>query len=128
MASNLDWVPQANMDAMSRQSEINEWTYQNKMETLFILQLVFLGLLFVSLVGILGRMGVVNRMYMWYIAFFFGVVLFLFWMVKAGYTKEVRDRRFWSKRTFEGDFQTRPAISDEAVAAVAQQQALACQA
>lgn len=128
MVSNQDWVPQANMDAMGRQSEINEWTYQNKMETLFILQVTFLGLLLVSLVGMLGRMGIVNRMYMWYIAFFLGVILFLFWMVKAGYTKEVRDRRFWSKRTFAGDFETLPAISEDAVAAVAQSQTATCSA
>jgi len=48
---------QYNNDLSSRQSEINEWTYHNKMDTLFVFQLVFISLMTVALLMVLSSQG-----------------------------------------------------------------------
>jgi NADH:ubiquinone oxidoreductase subunit 3 (subunit A) len=83
-----------------RQFEINEWAYNNKLETLFILQLLFISILILVLFLFLSKSGYISSM----TAGSLSVILFLIvayvGYARWSYTSSVRDTRLWSRRTF----------------------------
>jgi len=90
-------------DTYTRQGEINEWQAQNKLDTLFFLQILFL-YFFVIIVLLYLRQYMVldgNIVY--------GIILFLL-LVVAGvlwnrmtYTNMSRDTRYWNRRYISTD-------------------------
>jgi hypothetical protein len=85
---------------LKRQFEINEWSAANKSETVFILQLMLIGLtasifmLFLNRIGVLPTSVFVAVTALIFIAFIFTVV------IRAQYTNNVRDGRYWNRRRF----------------------------
>ena len=83
-----------------RQNEINEWEASNKLDTLFVYQMLLIGLSIMIIFTYLYRQNMIGS------SIFYGVGLLLalritFTIVnRAQYTKSVRDRRFWNKRRF----------------------------
>lgn len=93
----------ANDDLTRRQVEINNWYYENKRETLFILQLILLVVLIVVI-----TLGAVS--YEWiskdagdYLMGFVIVVGLVTWLYRWYYTRNVRDPRYWNQRSFSQD-------------------------
>jgi hypothetical protein len=93
----------SNQNMTRRQVEINNWYYENKRETLFVLQLVLLVVL--TLVVILGVTS-----YGWiaddasdYLMGFVIVVGAATWIYRWYYTTKIRDPRYWNQRKFEQD-------------------------
>jgi hypothetical protein len=92
-----------NRDMTRRQVEINNWYYENKRETLFLLQFTLLVVLFIVIV-----LGV---QYYEFISseganFLIGFALMAggaTWGYRWWYTNYTRDPAFWSKRHFAGD-------------------------
>ena len=128
MANTSGWETQANIDSTNRQRMINEWTFNDKMETLFIFQLMFFGLLVLSLLMILSKYGFFAKSFVWLIAIIMAVAIGFTWFFRAAYTKNVRDKTYWNKRYFAGDFSTAPAVPPGEVAAAARQILGVCQA
>lgn len=102
----------ANNDLTRRQVEINNWYYENKRETLFILQLMLLVVLIVVI-----TLGAVH--YEWmskdggdYLIGFVIVVGFCTWLYRWYYTRNVRDPRYWSQRSFSQDGTFKPDSID----------------
>jgi hypothetical protein len=92
-----------NIDLANRQVEINEWTYNNKMDSLFVLQLTFIALVFVGILMILKGQGVVPASFVWYSM---GVLLFIVVVIiinRSVYTNTRRDTRYWNRKRFPGD-------------------------
>lgn len=92
-----------NIDLANRQIEINEWSYQNKMDTLFIFQILFISLLFLSILFYFKGVGLLGGAFVWYV---FLILLFVVGVIiisRAMYSANRVDRRAWSKRRFEGD-------------------------
>ncbi len=85
-------------DTYSRQAEINEWEAQNKMDTLFFLQLVFiyLSILVVSLY--LRQIGMFPSSVVGILAGIGLLVLGLILWNRASYTSSSRDQRYWNRR------------------------------
>jgi len=110
---------QSNIDLMDRQVEVNQWTYNDKMEMLFISQMVFMGLLVAGIFVILSKYGFFDMKFVYFIMIIIAIVIFLFWFFKESYTKNVRDKKSWSKRQFTGDSNTPPAVPPGDVAAAA---------
>jgi hypothetical protein len=81
--------------------EINNWYYENKRETLFVLQLILLVVL--SLVVTLGvaSYGLISRDGSDYLCAFVIVVGAGTWLYRWYYTTRIRDARYWSQRSFE---------------------------
>ncbi len=85
-----------------RQFEINEWTNGNKLDTLFVFQLIFIGLLISAPLLYIKRLGLLPS------SIFYAVVLLIFLailftiVIRAQYTLKSRDQRFWHKRRFPG--------------------------
>ena len=98
-----------NRDMTRRQVEINNWYYENKRETLFVLQLILLVVL--TLVVTLGvtSYGWITQEASDYLMGFVIIVGAGTWMYRWYYTSTIRDPRYWSQRRFEQDGKIEPA-------------------
>jgi len=91
----------SNEDLTRRQVEINEWYYENKRETLFVLQLILLTALTVVVIMYLKANGWIGEKAADYVLLFIIVVAGATWLYRWYYTTYIRDRRYWNSRTFE---------------------------
>jgi hypothetical protein len=92
-----------NADMTRRQVEINNWYYENKRETLFVLQLTLIVVM--TLVVILGCLsyGWITQIAADYLMGFVIVVGAGTWIYRWYYTANIRDPRYWNQRRFQGD-------------------------
>ncbi len=97
-----------NADLTRRQVEINNWYYENKRETLFVLQFILLTVLTVTIILILTSYGYLPQAGSDYLMGFVIVVGVGTWMYRWFYTKRVRDPRYWNRRMFDGDGKEEP--------------------
>ena len=91
-----------------RQNEINEWSFNNKLDTLFVFQLIFISLLAISVLVYFQKSGFFNQALL---GVFSGIFLFVMILVianRATYTNNTRDKRYWNKRTFPKKASTIP--------------------
>ena len=88
-------------DLAQRQYEINEWSYGNKLDTLFILQMILLVLVLISPLLYLSRQGLVPTPILTGVAFLCAVIIALTTAVRAQYTLFSRDQRYWNRRQFD---------------------------
>jgi hypothetical protein len=89
-----------NNQLATRQYEINEWSYNNKMDTLFVFQLLFVTLLLAAGLAYLNTIGILS---MTMLGLLVGLLLFIDIAVllrRYNYTKRIRDQRYWNKRQF----------------------------
>jgi hypothetical protein len=90
-----------NNQLATRQYEINQWSYENKMETLFVFQILFVTVLLAAALAYLNRIGLLS---MPILGILVGILLFIdiaILLNRFQYTKRVRDQRYWNKRTFD---------------------------
>lgn len=90
----------------SRQTEINEWSYNNKMDTLFIFQLLFISILIICILMMFSYKGIVGRAFVGYI---FGILVLINIVTitnRAMYTNNIRDKKYWDKVMFDTDNKT----------------------
>jgi hypothetical protein len=85
-----------------RQVEINEWTSSNYMDTLFVFQIIFIGLcsaaILTSLYRTVGLIG--GGLYALLIAIILLIIVFVI-VRRAQYTRYTRDQRYWNRRRFD---------------------------
>lgn len=89
-----------NKDLATRQYEINEWSYNNKLDTLFVFQLLFITLLLTAFLFYLQRLGFIS---MAFVGTLGGILLFVNILIIANrvqYTNKTRDNRYWNRRRF----------------------------
>jgi hypothetical protein len=98
----------ANIDTTRRQVEINNWYYENKRETLFVLQLMLLTLLLVTLTLGGMTMGFLGESAGNYLMGLFIIIGAGTWLYRWYYTAYVRDPMYWSRRNFKGDGKIAP--------------------
>lgn len=97
----------SNEDLTRRQVEINDWYYENKRETLFVLQLLLLTALTVVVLFALKTYGFVGPQGADYALVLVLVVAAGTWLYRWYYTTYIRDRRYWNSRNFPaGDILT----------------------
>lgn len=88
-------------DNAKRQYEINEWASSNKLDTLFIFQILFVCLLVETVVVLFWRRGLFNTG-IFSIMTVILLVIFTFTVVsRAQYTQKLRNNRYWNKRNFD---------------------------
>jgi len=90
-----------NVDLTRRQVEINEWYYENKRETLFVLQLILLTALTVVILLAAKSYGFIGPQGADFILLFVLVVAAGTWLYRWYYTTYIRDRRYWNNRSFK---------------------------
>ena len=88
------------MDNTKRQFLVNEWYAQNKLESLFFLQVAFLALVTSLIVIQLGKMNVIPFQFGKYIVFVIATAAAILALYRFNYTRYTRDVRYWNKRKF----------------------------
>lgn len=90
-----------NNQLATRQYEINEWSYNNKMDTLFVFQIMFVTLLVVATLAYLNRLGFLSSSLL---GLTVGILLFIDIAIifnRYLYTKNSRNKRYWNKKLFD---------------------------
>jgi hypothetical protein len=102
-----------------RQFEINEWTASNKLDTLFVLQLLFIGLMLLVPLLYLNRIGILPSSAYYGVSLIVLVAIILTFVVRLQYTSQTRDLRFWNRRRFakQGGPPVPPTCAEIAAAA-----------
>lgn len=89
-----------NSGISKRQEEINEWANNNKLDTLFFLQVLFITLTFISSMVFLNSNGLISSYLLnlfIVLASFFAVFVLI---TRARKTSVLRDGRYWHKMRF----------------------------
>lgn len=87
-----------------RKHEMNEWSVQNKQDTLFVMSSLFIVLSALLLLTGLWRMEVITPL-MW--VGIGGPLLLIFTLIvvhRAQYTDVLRNKQYWNKQIFEGKY------------------------
>ena len=85
-------------DTYTRQGEINEWQAQNKLDTLFFLQLTFLFFTAMVIMIFLRQYGFMTTGMIWLLGGFFLLILIGTLWNRLSYTMNSRDGRYWNRR------------------------------
>jgi hypothetical protein len=112
-------VAKQNEDSTRRQVEINEWYYESKRETLFLLQVILLMMLTITVLVAMASYGLITQLTSNYLT---GIVLLIglgTWGYRWYYTQYVRDRRYWNRRMFKKDVQETQEVCAEDLAEAA---------
>lgn len=85
-------------ETYARQGEINEWQAQNKFDTLFFLQCVFIYLMGFVILIYIWRKGLLPNSTYYYIIIILTIVLLCIFWNRYMYTTTFRDNRYWNRR------------------------------
>lgn len=93
----------ATMDSQTakRQFEANEWTSSNKQDTLFFLQMLFIGLTLTAPLLFMQRAGMIPSSVFYGVTGIVFLAILLTVVVRAQYTNKTRDQTFWNRRRFQ---------------------------
>jgi hypothetical protein len=92
------YTSKSNLSTASRTREIQDWYYNNKVDTLFLFQVIFIGVCFLAVIATASKMGYIGN---GLVGMLMGLVLVIVVLVvvnRAAYTDIQRDKRYWSKR------------------------------
>jgi hypothetical protein len=98
-STNLNIAGRNNSTA-GRTREIKEWYYNNKLDTLFVFQLIFIGLCLLAVIAMLAKLGFLSNAIVGILMGILIIALILIITNRAIYTEKVRDKRYWSKRMY----------------------------
>ena len=104
--------------SVSRQTEINEWQYNSKLEMLFISQLAFMGLSFIIALYAIAYTGVFGFGIVHYSAIIISIILLAVIVSRYLYNRDSRDKRYWNRKVFSGDYSKPSTVSPSANAAL----------
>lgn len=86
-----------NYDLATRQSEINEYAYQNKLDTLFFLQLLFVSILIVAIFAYLASVDIISYLLVAYVSLLILIIDILIFITRYSFTSNIRDKNRWSE-------------------------------
>jgi len=89
-----------NSDTAQRNQEIKEWYYNNKLDTLFVFQLMFISLCVLAAIAFAAKMGFISNTLVGILIGFEVVIMILLISNRAIYTDKVRNKRYWNKRIY----------------------------
>ena len=90
-----------NNQLATRQYEINEWSYNNKMDTLFVFQILFVTILLVAALSFLHKTGIISMSFLSLAVGLLLVVDIAVLIYRYNYTRKTRNQRYWNKREFD---------------------------
>jgi len=94
-------VAKYNNQLATRQYEINEWSYNNKLDTLFVFQILFVTLLLTAGLVYLNKLGFLSMTILGLVVGILLVIDIVVLVNRFNYTQKVRDKRYWNRRTFD---------------------------
>jgi hypothetical protein len=96
-------MSQPSTDSINRQIQINEWQYNSKMDTVFTMQLLFIGISVAAVVFYFKKVGVVGAAFTYYVT---GLTILLILSIivnRVFFTSARRDPRYWHRFRFNED-------------------------
>lgn len=93
-------VSEINNGVAGRQNEINEWSNFNKLDTLYIMQILFVSLSFIGILAFLLSNGLISQTLFTFVSYCVALVAVLMLVVRWRYTNVARDGRYWHKARF----------------------------
>ena len=110
MAEDIDMVAtkqlttsDMNSGIILRQNEINEWANNNKLDTLYFLQVLFISLTFISALIFLKSYGLISSYLLNLCIVLTGAFAVFVLITRARYTNIRRNPRYWSKMRFPNE-------------------------
>ena len=107
MASSVDTmaakqinVTDINKQLANRQYEINEWSNENKLDTLFFMQILFITLMFISSLVFLRSRDIIPPMLFFILTSVASLGALFVLLARARYTNVLRDSRYWHRARF----------------------------
>ncbi len=100
LANAVSDVDQRKTNA-TRQFEINEWTTENRQETIFVYQFIFFGILIATIIGGFYRTGLITGPLASFLTFIVTAIVVFLIVYRAQFTLFKRDKRYWNKRRFQ---------------------------
>jgi len=88
------------MEMATRQIKMNDYAYQNKMDTLFFFQILLLSLLILCVVAYGARMGFLSDALVMYVGAILVVLNTVIFVGRYAYTVNLRDPTVWTRRRF----------------------------
>ena len=98
-------------DVAQRQYQINEWAYNNKLDTLFVLQMILIAAVLLTPLLYLSRQGTVPSSVLTGVGILFAIIIVLTTFVRARYTIYDRDQKFWNRRQFSKGGRAPPPLN-----------------
>jgi len=93
-----------NKNTNTRKYEMNEWTVNNKKDTLFVLSALFVAISLLLLLTILLHMNIISAG-VWGFTGAIAIIIFIIIVInRAQYTNQLRNKRYWSKKRFDGQY------------------------
>jgi hypothetical protein len=87
-----------------RKYEMNEWTVNNKKESLFFFSMLFIALSAMVLITTLLRMGILSTALWVGLAAPIIIITILVLLSRTQYTNILRNNRYWNRKNFEGKY------------------------
>jgi len=100
MTSNQLTVIDINGNLAGRQNEINEWENSNKLDTLYIMQILFISLSMVGIFAFLLTKGIISSALFGFLSYTIAAVSVVMIIIRWRYTNVSRDTRYWHKARF----------------------------
>ena len=94
-------VSEVNKDLVNRQHEINEWSNSNKLDTLYVIQVLFVCLSLIGIFAVLFSMGMITKTPFLAISMFLLVIFVIVLIMKWRFTSVIRDEQYWNKMKFK---------------------------
>ena len=113
-------------NSLRRQTDINEWYYKYRLDTLFVLQMLFLGLSLLVLLSVLATYRIISPLFVGYYTVLMLIGVFVVWLFKYKYNNDSRDFAHWDKRRFASDGKMSSNVSAEVRQALTQAAAAKC--
>jgi len=89
-----------NKGLSKRQTEINEWSNSNKLDTLYFFQILFISLTLVGIFCFMLLHNIINNNIFTIVCYFVGFIALAVLLLRWRYTRVSRDSRYWSKARF----------------------------
>ena len=90
-----------------RKYEMNQWSVNNKNDTLFVFSSLFILLSRLVLLTVLWRFNLISGKLCGSLAAPFIIIFILIVIYRANFTNVWRNNRYWNRRTFEGKYGAR---------------------
>ncbi len=104
-------IANQNIALNTRNAEIKEWYFNNKLDTLFVFQLIFISLCTLAVIAYLLKLGVFGSGFFGMLVGVLILVIILVIANRAIYTEKVRDKRYWTKRGFSSVGNALPGVN-----------------
>jgi hypothetical protein len=89
-----------NLNMATRQMHMNDYAYQNKMDTLFFFQILLFSILILCIFAYGARVGFFSNALLIYVGVILVVLNTVIFLSRYAYTVNLRDPNVWSRRRF----------------------------